>query len=162
MGLRIAACGICVAIAGALVGCDESTYNREQQRMADRKAASANRQESLKQYVLKKAQEANSLDEFAELVKENRRFSAELPAEVAGIRRGWYVRTHPAAAESCRQLIAQGKITIGMSAEEVRASWGEPLEINRTISGSGVDEQWVFGDQDYVYFHNAVLTVIQQ
>ncbi|GEM_PF-4420519 len=52
--------------------------------------------------------------------------------------------------------IAEGKIIKGMTPEMVRASWGEPDDINQTVGSFGVHEQWVFGETyaDYVYFEN--------
>lgn len=52
------------------------------------------------------------------------------------------------------------KILFGMTREQVRASWGEPDEINRTVTPGDVHEQWVYGTQ-YVYFDNGVVTAWQ-
>jgi hypothetical protein len=52
------------------------------------------------------------------------------------------------------------KIYLGMTKEMVRASWGLPDDINRTITVAGVHEQWVYGDS-YVYFDDGRLTAIQ-
>lgn len=52
---------------------------------------------------------------------------------------------------------------IGMTAKQVieKTSWGEPESVNRTITQSGVDEQWVYGLGTYLYFKNGRLTAIQ-
>lgn len=56
----------------------------------------------------------------------------------------------------------KGGVRIGMSAKQVRASnWGAPNSINSTVTAHGVDEQWVYGTRSYLYFHNGVLTAIQ-
>jgi len=54
---------------------------------------------------------------------------------------------------------------IGMSAEQARAlphPWGEPKDVNRTTTASGVNEQWVYGERSrrYLYFTNGILTAI--
>jgi hypothetical protein len=57
---------------------------------------------------------------------------------------------------------AQMNVYIGMSAEDAREStWGEPHEINRTTTASGVHEQWVYGSKRFLYFTNGKLTAIQ-
>ena len=54
------------------------------------------------------------------------------------------------------------RIAIGMTAEQVRASWGPPHDINRTVTANSVREQWVYGygasTRKYVYFENGVVT----
>ena len=59
--------------------------------------------------------------------------------------------------------VACGGIVIGMSAEQVVASWGRPNDINRSIYSSGVHEQWVYGELDasYVYLEDGVVTSLQ-
>ena len=58
---------------------------------------------------------------------------------------------------------ARGGVAAGMSAAEVLASsWGKPQSINKTIRASGaVHEQWVYGNRNYLYFENGLLTTIQ-
>ncbi len=58
-------------------------------------------------------------------------------------------------------LILQGKIRIGMTKSMCRDSWGEPNDINKTISTYGTREQWVYG-YSYVYFdEKGQITTIQ-
>lgn len=53
-------------------------------------------------------------------------------------------------------------VSIGMSKEDVLASsWGRPASVNRTSTQYGTQEQWVYGDGNYLYFKNGVLTAIQ-
>jgi len=52
------------------------------------------------------------------------------------------------------------KIAFGMTREQVRLSWGEPEDINRTVTPGRVREQWVYGEQ-LVYFVNGVVTAWQ-
>ena len=62
-------------------------------------------------------------------------------------------------------LIKQGKIRVGMTKEQVRISWGNPNDINRTTTMYGTREQWVYKgydyDRDYVYFDGDICTTIQ-
>ena len=48
-----------------------------------------------------------------------------------------------------------------MNKEMCRQSWGEPLDINRTIVKGLTHEQWVYGYGTYLYFNNDILTTIQ-
>lgn len=47
-----------------------------------------------------------------------------------------------------------------MTREQVRFSWGEPDDINRTVIPGRVSEQWVYGSQ-YVYFTNGAVSAWQ-
>lgn len=57
-------------------------------------------------------------------------------------------------------LILDGIIEIGMTKEMCREAWGEPDEINTTITAYGTTEQWCYGFS-YVYFKGNRITVIQ-
>ena len=57
--------------------------------------------------------------------------------------------------------IEEGKVFIGMTAEQARMSWGKPKEINKTITGNVKHEQWVYGSGSYLYFDNGILRSIQ-
>ena len=52
---------------------------------------------------------------------------------------------------------------IGMTKKQVieKTSWGEPDKINRTVTKAGEEEQWVYGDGNYLYFTNGKLTAMQ-
>lgn len=51
---------------------------------------------------------------------------------------------------------------IGMTKEEVEASlWGKPERINRTVTAYGTREQWVYGNRQYLYFTDGILTSFQ-
>ncbi len=64
-------------------------------------------------------------------------------------------------AEVARQARLPG-VRLGMSKRTVttRTNWGAPEHINRTITRSGVREQWVYGGA-YLYFENGKLVAIQ-
>lgn len=55
-------------------------------------------------------------------------------------------------------LVASRKINLGMSKQMVIDSWGNPEDVNRTVGGWGVHEQWVYGSGTYLYFENGKLT----
>ena len=62
--------------------------------------------------------------------------------------------------------INAGKVGVGMSAADVRRAWGAPDKINRTLSASGAEEQWIYrsgriGYDQYVYLSNGVVTTVQ-
>lgn len=65
--------------------------------------------------------------------------------------------------EKAAELASRPGARIGMSREEVRneTSWGEPRLVNRTTTKYGVNEQWVYGNGNYLYFENGKLTAIQ-
>lgn len=53
--------------------------------------------------------------------------------------------------------------SIGMTAEQVLKSiWGEPEDINKTTTASGVTEQWVYSGFRYIYLEDGIVTVIQE
>jgi hypothetical protein len=57
-------------------------------------------------------------------------------------------------------LVSNRKILIGMTKEMVSESWGKPSSVNRTVTGSFVHEQWIYGET-YLYFENGILTSFQ-
>lgn len=58
-----------------------------------------------------------------------------------------YVRTHPGLEPKTRSAILDGRIFLGMSTNEVAASWGRPAKIN----DYGNTEKWVYGYHDWSY-----------
>ncbi|NGO40424.1 hypothetical protein G4L39_13635 [Limisphaera ngatamarikiensis] len=67
-----------------------------------------------------------------------------------------YVKAHPELSERIKSAVLEGSIIIGMSSDDVRASWGDPDKVNRTVGTFGVHEQWIYGDT-YLYFEDGVL-----
>jgi hypothetical protein len=61
-----------------------------------------------------------------------------------------------------KELAWKKKIAIGMTEDQVEKAWGKPTKINRTVSSSTVNEQWVYRRGDayaqYVYLKNGVVT----
>jgi hypothetical protein len=56
--------------------------------------------------------------------------------------------------------ILEGNVSIGMTKEMCKLSWGEPTKINETINSNGKTEQWVYSN-NYLYFDGDKLTTIQ-
>jgi hypothetical protein len=81
--------------------------------------------------------------------------------EERNIRHKAFFKKHPSTRPEIRNLIKSSKITIGMTSGEVEASWGAPNKINRTVSTLGVHEQWIYGEAQYLYFDNGVMTSFQ-
>ncbi|BCR03462.1 hypothetical protein DESUT3_05310 [Desulfuromonas versatilis] len=55
-------------------------------------------------------------------------------------------------------LIAEQKVRIGMSMEDVRRSWGQPAETSQRQGGAAPYTQWVYPDWRYVFFENGRCT----
>ena len=70
------------------------------------------------------------------------------------------IAIYAASTPKQRESIREGKVSVGMSHLMVRASWGLPRDINRTvIRGRLVSEQWCYGgiDGNYLYFEDGLL-----
>lgn len=52
---------------------------------------------------------------------------------------------------------------LGMTQKQVvtTTNWGKPQSVNRTTSRRGTREQWVYGNGNYLYFEDGILTTIQ-
>jgi hypothetical protein len=50
-----------------------------------------------------------------------------------------------------------------MSADTVKneTAWGKPDHVNRTVTASGVREQWVYPGYEYLYFEDGRLVAIE-
>ncbi|MDO0944637.1 hypothetical protein [Chromohalobacter israelensis] len=69
-------------------------------------------------------------------------------------------------SESQRRLIRESKVARFMSEDAVRCAWGEPDQINTTISAAGRTEQWVYHrcptcKMQFIYFELGKVTAIQ-
>jgi hypothetical protein len=76
-------------------------------------------------------------------------------ARVAAIR-----ATNYSAATKARLI--SGKAWIGMTAKQARLAWGDPDDINITVTAAGRHEQWVYGSSSYLYVDNGIVTGIQK
>lgn len=63
--------------------------------------------------------------------------------------------------DSIWDSIQLGKVSIGMSNEQILLSWGEPIKKNITISENNKHEQWIYEADQYLYFVNGLLTGLQ-
>jgi hypothetical protein len=59
------------------------------------------------------------------------------------------------------ERILQRKVWIGMTKDMALESWGEPEDVNRTITSRRTHEQWVYCCGSYLYFENGIVTTIQ-
>lgn len=55
------------------------------------------------------------------------------------------------------EAIVHRHVMQGMNPAQVRAAWGRPDNINRTVLPGHTSEQWVYGDT-YLYFDDGILT----
>lgn len=64
-----------------------------------------------------------------------------------------------------KDAIADGKVFIGMTADEVIESWGDPTAVNRTITAGDTSEQWVYRrgsfQAQYIYLRAGIVTSLQ-
>jgi hypothetical protein len=63
-----------------------------------------------------------------------------------------------------KYAVQNQEIVIGMTERQARLSWGQPDDINSTVTAENRDEQWVYGDETertYLYFENGKLTTYQ-
>ncbi len=64
----------------------------------------------------------------------------------AQLRRSNYVNSHSNLKKETKDSILAGKIRLGMTQEEVRASSGDPRSVNSSSSYLGTTEMWTYGD----------------
>lgn len=68
---------------------------------------------------------------------------------------------NPNWSNSVVELIKNQKVQRGMTDEQVLLSWGKPQKNNRSVGSYGVHEQWLYGNNQYLYFENNILTSFQ-
>ena len=155
---------------------DRDTYNTQVQQKVAQERENDERKwqqaENRRQEHLARLNAATSLDDFKEFIREKREKYESTPwneirfweveygdLNVDQMRREWYCANHLKLLlqPQIRNLILEGKVVMGMTAEQVRASLGEPREVNRTVHRYGTHEQWVYGNRDYLYFENDIL-----
>lgn len=75
-----------------------------------------------------------------------------------------FVEDNPDIRERFKQAIINGSVMLGMTKKMVKVSWGEPNDINRTVTTNNIREQWIYGsikNRRYLYFENGILTSFQ-
>lgn len=60
------------------------------------------------------------------------------------------------------ELIAQGKVKIGMSQEMCKVAWGAPLWKDKVTTEYGVSEVWYYGFGYNLHFENEILIIIDE
>ena len=100
--------------------------------------------------------------EHAAQAKAAQEKAAEAEAAFLKTPAGRIWKKHPTWDREICGVIAEKKIRIGMTAEQIRAAWGKPEKVNSTITARGTHEQWVYGDGQYVYFDEGVMRSLQQ
>lgn len=68
---------------------------------------------------------------------------------------------HPDWSEMAWNAIKNRKIFTGMDVNMLLMSWGKPLKINKSVGSWGVDEQWVYSSDNYVYLRNGKVRSFQ-
>ena len=69
-------------------------------------------------------------------------------------------KEHPGWSKKACRAVAEKKVFIGMTRNQVIESWGNPDHVNRTIGVYGQSEQWVFGNE-FLYFDEGKLSTMQ-
>ncbi len=71
-------------------------------------------------------------------------------------------KKHPEWNLAACGTIAQGKIQLGFTKDQVVGAWGRPNDINRTVGSWGTHEQWVYDrgayNYQFIYFENGIVT----
>ncbi len=70
------------------------------------------------------------------------------------------LKNHPSWDDEAILTVACHKVRVGLTEDQLRASWGRPDEVNRTVVGASVDDQWVYGS-NYVYVEGGEVTSYQ-
>lgn len=90
------------------------------------------------------------------------KYRAETQAKIQQVKDD-FAKLNPSPSKA--EVIKSGNITIGMTKNEVRLSWGGPYSVNRTVTTGSSHEQWVYGDEynskTYLYFDDGILTAWQ-
>jgi hypothetical protein len=88
-------------------------------------------------------------------------FKKQLDQTKARREHQYYMQLVPALEKEC-ELSKKPPLRIGMTQKQaLESNWGAPQRINRTTTARTVQEQWVYGGGNYLYFTNGKLTAIQ-
>lgn len=95
----------------------------------------------------------------------NLMFGAFAPATAAVdyLTGAWYKIRQEQVGGRCinGQAVPFEAIVLGMTSTQVLQAWGAPQSINRTVTPTGSDEQWVYGFNSYVYLTNGIVRAVQ-
>lgn len=67
------------------------------------------------------------------------------------IREVWQQLAANGWSEEDQRLMLAGAVRAGMSPEQVKLSWGEPMATTETVSLPGMDERWDYADRSAVF-----------
>ncbi|MBP9865973.1 MAG: hypothetical protein KBC91_06195 [Candidatus Omnitrophica bacterium] len=82
------------------------------------------------------------------LPEENLYFSMSASESKKQMLRGEIVNRHPEWSEDTRQLVLKGEIAPGMTSDQVKSSYGKPLEILQTTKGEPANVSlWIYNDE---------------
>lgn len=101
--------------------------------------------------------EAAAAREQEELEAQWRREDEEAIRDEESRRRGLI----SAYGEEVGLRLINRQVWIGMTARQARESWGLPNKVNRTITAGVTHEQWVYDNENYLYFVDGRLDAIQ-
>jgi hypothetical protein len=57
-----------------------------------------------------------------------------------------YVLEHPGLKADIKEVISKGELTLGMSTNDVLATWGQPADKKEYRSASGEFTEWIYGN----------------
>jgi hypothetical protein len=60
-----------------------------------------------------------------------------------------------------REQVRTGKVWVSAPAAVAEVAWGRPRRVNQTMTAAGTREQWLYGDGQYVYIENGIITAVQ-
>lgn len=72
-------------------------------------------------------------------------------------------KVYPTWSDQVWSAVEDRALLLGMTKEQVTASWGKPYSVNRSTTAEEQMEQWVYAPVGirYVYFRNGVMTSLQ-
>lgn len=68
-----------------------------------------------------------------------------------------FIKLNPNISASIKEKIRSGKVAIGMTPDQAKASWGKPYKITETSFASGTREQWIY-ESGFLFFENGRLS----
>ena len=163
---RVEPDGIVITFSGGIVKIPFTELSEEYQKRfgynpeAAKEFAANVEQQQRDLYAQKQAEKEKAEEERARIAQLNQ---ADL--DLAKARREAEA-SKKRAEQIKREAFDKHRVWIGMSAEECIQSCSYPLQINKTVTAKGVQEQWVYpaaeeGKQTYLYFENGILTTMQ-
>lgn len=116
-------------------------------------------------YAQKKAELAHLEDEGREEREAwNKRHAENASAAAAELERAIaeLKSKAPQTSEKAIAAIRANRVFLGMTAAEVRLSWGKPARINTTATEHSISEQWIYEARNsYLYLKDGKLIALQ-